>query len=248
MSQAEMSKALCEALHLTQAPVAVSLCDAIPEGVSLFQGTVPAGCRFWEEGTRAVFATDASDHALCGIGTYTHNLDASDADQAERNEALKVFASLGYVRPEDLPLIPVLKKRPRYVVYGPLDQMPIAADVVLLFARPEQMLVLSEASQQAEGGTPPALGRPACAIVPQAVNTGSTALSLGCCGARAYLDVLKSDTALYAIPAARLEAFTERVQALAKANEILTTFHAIRRKDVADGRRPTIADSLAALQ
>jgi uncharacterized protein (DUF169 family) len=119
---------------------------------------------------------------------------------------------------------------------------------VLLFARPDQILVLSEASQQAEGGVPPALGRPACAIVPQAVNTGLTALSLGCCGARAYLDILKSDTALYAVPAARLASFAERVTALAKANAVLTTFHAIRRQDVAAGRRPTIADSLAALK
>ena len=246
--QATLAKALREALSLSQPPVGVSLREAIPDGVPLWKGSVPAGCRFWEEGTRAVFATVASDHALCGIGTYTHNLEASAADQAERAEALKVFASLGYVRPEDLPLIPVLKTRPRYVVYGPLDRLPIPADVVLLFARPEQMLVLSEASQQAEGGVPPAFGRPACAIVPQAVNSGGTALSLGCCGARAYLDVLKSDTALYAVPAARLASFTERVQALAKANAVLTTFHAIRRKDVAAGRRPTIADSLAALQ
>ena len=246
--QAVFGKALREALHLTQPPVGISLCDALPAGVPVWKGTVPAGCRFWEEGTRAVFATEAGDHALCGIGTYTHNLETSTDDEKERAAALKVFASLGYVRPEDLPLIPVLKTRPRYVVYGPLDRLPIVADVVLLFARPEQMLVLSEASQQAEGGAPPALGRPACAIVPQAVNTGLTALSLGCCGARAYLDVLKSDTALYAVPAARLAAFAERVQGLAAANAVLATFHAIRRKEVAEGRRPTIAESLAALQ
>ena len=34
----------------------------------------------------------------------------------------------------------------------------------------------------------PAMGRPACAVVPQAINSGQAALSLGCCGARAYLD------------------------------------------------------------
>lgn len=246
--QGALGKTLREVLHLTQPPVGIALCETLPDGVALWKGNVPAGCRFWEEGTRAVFATTANDHALCGIGTYTHNLEATDADESERAAALKVFASLGYVRPEDLPLIPVLKTRPRFVVYGPLDRLPVVADVVLLFARPEQMLVLSEASQQAEGGAPPALGRPACAIVPQAVNTQATALSLGCCGARAYLDVLKSDTALYAVPAARLAAFAARVQGLATANAVLATFHAIRRKDVAEGRRPTIAESLAALQ
>ena len=117
-----------------------------------------------------------------------------------------------------------------------------------VFARPEQALILSEASQQTETGAPPALGRPACAIVPQAANTKRTALSLGCCGARAYLDVLKSDVALYAVPESRLAAFTARVAVLAKANEILTTFHAVRRRDVAKGLKPTIAESLAAMQ
>jgi uncharacterized protein (DUF169 family) len=236
------------ALHLTQPPVAISFTDRAPAGVPMWKGTVPAGCRFWEEGTREVFATTAADHDLCAIGTYTHNLDTSPAHDAERAEALKVFASLGYVRPEDLPQIPVLAERPKFVIYGPLDRIPVRPAVVLLFARPEQALILSESSQQTESGAPPALGRPACAVVPQAANTGRTALSLGCCGARAYLDVLKSDVALYAIPEPRLAAFTARVAALAKANEVLTAFHAVRRRDVAAGRTPTIAESLAAMQ
>jgi hypothetical protein len=228
--------------------VAICFADEAPAGVPMWKGSAPAGCRFWEEGTRAVFATTAADHNLCAIGTYTHNLETSPAHDAERAAALNVFASLGYIRPEDVPQIPVLKQRPRFVIYGPLDRVPVRPAVVLLFARPEQALILSEASQQTEAGAPPALGRPACAIVPQAANTARTALSLGCCGARAYLDVLKSDVALYAVPEARLAAFTARVAELAKANEILTAFHAVRRRDVAKGLAPTIAESLAAMQ
>jgi len=239
---------LRDALHLTQPPVAVCFADRVPDGVPMWKGQVPAGCRFWEEGTRAVFATSAPDHDLCALGSYTHNLETSTAHDAERAEAWKVFASLGYVRPEDLPQIPVLETRPRFVVYGPLDRVPVRPAVVLLFARPEQALILSEASQQMEGGAPPALGRPACAIVPQAANSGRTALSLGCCGARAYLDVMKSDVALYAVPEPRLAAFTARVAELARANTVLTTFHAVRRRDVAAGLKPTFAESLAAMQ
>lgn len=239
---------LSTALHLTQPPVAIAFADQVPAGVPMWKGAAPAGCRFWEEGTHAVFATTGADHDLCAIGTYTHNLETSPAHDAERGEALKVFASLGYVRAEDLPQIPVLKERPKYVIYGPLDRVPVRPAVVLLFARPEQALILSEASQQIEAGTPPAMGRPACAVVPQAANSKRTALSLGCCGARAYLDVLKSDVALYAVPETRLAAFTTRVAELAKANAVLTTFHAVRRRDVAAGKTPTIAESLAAMQ
>jgi hypothetical protein len=65
--------------------------------------------------------------------------------------------------------------------------------------------------------------------VPQAFNSGKAALSLGCCGARAYLDVLTDDVALFAIPGVKLQAFTERIEALATANRILTRFHTVRR-------------------
>lgn len=163
-------------------------------------------------------------------------------------DALKVFADLTYVREQDLQMIPVLESKPKYVVYGPLAEIPLEPDVVLLLVRADQTLILSEASQQLENGLPPAMGRPACAIVPQARNTGRSALSLGCCGARAYLDVLSEDMALYAIPGAALSAFAERIAALSKANQILTKFHQIRRKDIEAGGNPTVQDSLAALE
>src|SRR6185436_1248176 len=112
----------------------------------------------------------------------------------------------------------------------------------------EQALILSEASQQLENGLPPALGRPACGIVSQAINTGRTALSLGCCGARAYLDVLTPEVSLYAVPGSKLGAFTDRVAALANANTILTTFHSLRRKEVEAGILPSVKESLRAMQ
>ncbi|HYV84309.1 MAG TPA: DUF169 domain-containing protein [Patescibacteria group bacterium] len=246
--RASLAATLTDALQLTQPPVAITFTDRIPDGVRTWDGQVPAGCRFWQEAARSTFATTSEHHGLCTLGTYTHNLEVDGAHESERAEALKVFAHLGYVREADIPLIPVVRERWPYVVYGPLASIPVAPDVVLLFVRSDQSLVLSEASQQMEGGLPPAMGRPACAIVPQAMNTGRTALSLGCCGARAYLDVLTPDVALYAVPGARVSAFTERVAALARANSILTAFHTQRRRDVESGRRPTIKESLAAMQ
>jgi len=247
MALKQIAETLTSALTLTQPPVAVSVVDAPPAGVPMFTGRVPAGCRFWQEAATRTFVTAPKDHDLCAIGTFTHNLPGTPAHEVDRGDALKVFADLGYVRPEDIPSIPVLAQRSAYVVYGPLAEAPVMPDVVLLFVRADQTLILSEASQSLEGGLPPAMGRPACAIVPQAKNTGRTALSLGCCGARAYLDVLTDDVALYAIPGERLEAFAGRVAELAKANEILTVFHRIRRKDVEGGKAPTIKESLAAL-
>ena len=248
LSSVSAAATLTDCLQLAQPPVAVCFADSLPAGVRLFDGRVPAGCRFWQEAASSVFATAARDHDLCAIGTFTHNLETTPAHEADRRDALKAFADLGYVRDEDLPLIPVLKSRPRYVVYGPLAQTPLAADVVLLVVRSDQQLILSEAAQQMDGGLPPAMGRPACAVVPQAANTGRAALSLGCCGARAYLDVLTGDMALFAVPGKRLLEFTDRVATLARANAVLSSFHQIRRREVEAGRNPTVKESLAALQ
>ena len=245
---AEIAASLTASLNLTQPPIAICLTDELPAGVTGWEGNSPAGCRFWQEAATRVFATQASDHNLCSIGLYTHNLEISPAAMTDLGDALKVFAGLTYVREEDVAAIPVFQEKPRYVVYGPLAQIPVAADVVLLFVRADQTLILSEASQQLEGGMPPAMGRPACAFIPQARNTGRSALSLGCCGARAYLDVLTPEVALYAIPGAAAGAFAERIEALSKANGVLSKFHSIRRAEVEAGKSPTIQESLASLQ
>jgi len=247
LSYSEISELLTTHLRLTQPPVAISLTDTLPDDVPAWSGHSPAGCRFWQEAASRVFATTAADHSLCSIGQYTHNLEMTPASNADLMDSLKVFADLSYVREQDLAMIPVLASKPKYVIYGPLAQIPTAPDVVLLMVRADQTLILSEASQQLENGLPPAMGRPACAVVPQARNSGRSALSLGCCGARAYLDVLTPDVALYAIPGTTLAAFAERIAALSKANEILAKFHQIRRKDIEAGASPTIKQSLAAM-
>lgn len=245
-----IARTITDALKLRQPPIAVSLHvgDTVPADVSTRAPRVAAGCVFWEKAARGGFATSARDHANCAIGTFTHNLDTTEAHEIDRRDALKVFADLGYVRPEDIAAIPALAQRPRHVVYAPLADTPVTPDVVLLFVRPDQILVLSEASQSLDGGFAPAMGRPACAVVPQVSNTGRSALSLGCCGARAYLDALSDDVAVYALPGARIAEYAGRIAELARANEVLTSFHALRRQDIDAGAEPTIQESLARLQ
>jgi len=243
-----IAEILEKSLGLQQPPVAVSLLEDRPEGVPVWEGSAPAGCRFWQEAVSRTFATQARHHGLCAIGIHTHNLESTPATNTDLNDTLKVFADLGYVRVEDVPQIPVLGQRPNWVVYGPLAEASSMPDVALLFVKANQTLILSEAAQQAESGLPPAMGRPACAIVPQAVNSGRSALSLGCCGARAYLDVLTDEVGLFAIPGARLEAVAERVQALAGANAVLAKFHQLRRAAVESGGTPTVRESLEAFQ
>ena len=242
-----LARSLAQSLRLQVPPIAVCLTDQVPAGVPAFAGRAPAGCSFWQEAIKGAFATSARDHDLCAIGTFTHNLDATAAHEADRRDALRVFADLGYVRPQDIPLIPVLTERRRHVVYAPLAATPLPPDVVVLFVTAAQTLVLVEAAEGVDGGRPPAMGRPACAVVPHVVNQRAAALSLGCCGARAYLDVLSDDVAIFALPGARLDAYVARIAELAKANSVLASFHALRRQDVEAGASPTVKQSLERL-
>jgi uncharacterized protein (DUF169 family) len=247
ISYSQIAYRFSASLRLRQAPVAVSFSDSVPTGMKAHDGRVPAGCRFWQDAATSGFATSSADHNLCAIGIHTHNLQSSPAQQADLMDALKIFADLGYVKPEDVAAIPVLKSQPRVVTYSPLANCVIAPEVVILFVDASQTLLLSEGTQQVENQNPPAMGRPACAVIPQVVNTGVAALSLGCCGARAYLDVLTEDVAIFAIPGTKLEAYLQRIEALASANAILAKFHHIRRRDVEAGQTPSVKESLAAM-
>lgn len=245
---ATIAGALQKSLNLALPPIAVSISDEVPEGVSDYDGRPPAGCLFWQEAAKGPFATRTSHHELCAIGVHTHHLaNPPDSYESELGDVLKTMAGMEYVREQDVMEIPVLENETRHVIYAPLDKTPLEPTVVLLFAHSRQSLIITEAVQQVEPAVPPAMGRPACAVVPQAVKSGRAALSLGCCGARAYLDTLTDDVALWALPGDKVNQYAARIDILARANAVLAEFHSLRRRDVEAGLEPTVMESLSRL-
>jgi len=239
---------IASTLNLPLQPVAIAFTNELPEGINQFEGSVPAGCSFWQLAARDLFATVANDHALCSIGLHTHNLaDAPSSQAAELQTALQAMTGLDYVREDEIPQIPVMSTQNKYTIYGPLVDFPIEVDAVLLFADAQQGLCITEAVARIDGNQPPAMGRPACAIIPQVVNHGSAAASLGCCGARAYIDALDNQIALWAFPGDKLAAYAEQLDIMHKANDVLTQFHLNRRTDVEKGNRPSVSQTLETL-
>lgn len=244
----ELANELTTSLDLSIPPVALATCDTLPPDVPWFKGVVPAGCVFWQEASSRTFATSANDHSMCSIGTHTHRLAGASAPvQSELAETLKAMAGLDYVREDEVSGIPVMRRQIKHVVYGPLKTFPVTPEVVFLFAHARQGLILSEAITRVDGALPVAMGRPACAVVPQVINHGAAAMSLGCCGARAYMEAMSDDAALWALPGNPLQQYCEEITALSRANRTLTRFHEMRRQDVASGRRPTVRESLERL-
>ncbi|MBF2760990.1 MAG: DUF169 domain-containing protein [Ectothiorhodospiraceae bacterium AqS1] len=244
-SRQQQAQRLSTALELSSPPVAMALCDETPSGVADFGGSVPAGCVFWQEAAKRTFSTSAADHALCSIGIHTMNLENAPAEQPEELRAsLEAMTGLGYVSPEEVAAIPTAPAPKRHALYGPLSDFPIDADVVLLFVDARQSLIVSEAAARVDADLPPAMGRPACAGVAKALE-GRAVMSLGCCGARAYLEALNDNTALWALPAKKLDRYCEAIETFAGANKTLGAFHRQRQQDVMAGERPSVSESLA---
>ncbi len=241
----KLASDLMTSLALAQPPIAISFADAPPPNVPPFHGVVPAGCSFWQQAAAKMFYTSTKDHELCAIGVRTHHLaEPSTTHLMELHDALQAMSGLDYVRADEIAAIPVVERVVKHIVYGPLAQFLSAPEVVLLFAHAQQGLIISEAVSRVDKGMPLAMGRPACAVVPQVINQGWAAMSLGCCGARAYLDILANSVAMWAFPGNKLDQYCAEIVTLACANQTLATFHARRKEDVASGKRPTVRQSL----
>jgi uncharacterized protein (DUF169 family) len=236
---------LIDAVGLDVPPVAVTFLRQAEPSVPPALGQVPAGCKFWEIGSTRSIITGAEDHQFCSVGIYTHNIDGAPESQPdELRETLAAMQGLDYARPEEVASLPVLEAGCRYIQYAPLAESTLRPCVVLLFAKAAQGLVLSEAITRVDGATPPAMGRPACALIPQVRNSGRSATSLGCCGARAYLDSFNDDVALWGLYGEKLELYVNAIEVFANANTVLNRFHERRRADIESGSAPGVKESL----
>jgi uncharacterized protein (DUF169 family) len=78
------------------------------------------------------------------------------------------------------------------------------------------------------------MGRPTCAVLPEAINSDRTAASFGCVGNRVYTGAPETD-AYYAIPGAQLAPLEDRLAVIVRANEELEKFHRARANSSARG-------------
>ena len=138
------------------------------------------------------------------------------------------MADLGYLDLAEVPKIPQRTEPLEVAVYAPLARMPCPPDLVLVRGSAAQLMLLTEAAQAA--GFPPeapAMGRPTCAVLPQALQGQKPAVSLGCIGNRVYTGLAEGEGYL-ALPAAALEAVTAKLAVVARANRELESFHRAR--------------------
>ena len=212
-------------LNLSRRPVAVMFRAEAPASVEKFSGSEPAGCSFWRLAAEGrTFSTAPSDHYNCPVGSYTHKIPLPESRAQELPSILGTMTSLGYLKMEEVPGIPVLPETPKTVMYGPLGDTPVDPDVVLFVTTPGKLMLLEEAAIRAGVASKlPLLARPTCMAIPAALAHGMVT-SAGCIGNRVYTSI--GDEDLYAaIPGRALELVAQELQTIASANLALAQHH-----------------------
>ncbi len=221
------STSVKELLMLRVPPVAIGLFSEPPAGVSRYADEpAPSGCTFWQRAQEGlVFYTLPEDH-LCAVGSHTHNMAPSASAPVDLQGTIELMVENRYIEEEEVPAIPTLNDSPRVVAYGPADASAFEADVVIVAAEPSRAMLLFEAALRAGAGDPAAtiLGRPGCAVVPQAVNSGRAALSFGCMGNRTYTGLLDSELYL-AIPGGKWAAVAASLEEIMNANASMAAYY-----------------------
>ena len=218
-----------DALKLEWRPVAIAFMAAPPPGLPRVDRTLPAGCAYWKQASEeGGFYTTAEDHYGCTVGAFTHNVTLPDEKSQELQSVVGTMVSLEYLSGDEVPSIPRRQAPMQIAAYAPLADATFTPDVVVFRGNARQLMLLSEAARSAGifgGGD--ILGRPACAMIPHAGNTGSAVASFGCIGNRVYTG-LADDEFYVTVPGAGLARTLERLAVILNANIQLKAFHEAR--------------------
>jgi uncharacterized protein (DUF169 family) len=227
MDRQQIAAVLADSLHLERPPVGLAFVEQPPLGVMGVPERAPSACTFWRRAEQGVFYAAAADHTECPIGVLTMGFQPDASEQARALETVGLFVELDYFSMDEVAHLPMVKQPHSGIVYGPLAELPVDPEVVLVVTSPFQAMLIAESGGTTALADVPQLavmGRPACAAIPRALDAHQTTLSLGCIGARTYAE-LPEDKLLVAIPAERLEPTVERLRTLLNANTTLANMH-----------------------
>jgi uncharacterized protein (DUF169 family) len=229
MDFATQGKQLREILGLKWPPVALAFQPSAPPHIPRVDNAGPSGCTYWKLAAEGeVFYTEASDHYNCPIGAYTHGIELPPAQGRELEGLVGTMIGLEYLRQEEVATIPRRDSPFGVALYAPLAEAPFVADVVIVRGNAKQLMLLAEAASAAglshEGGM---MGRPTCAMVPEALRSGHVAVSFACIGNRVYTEL--ADDELYAaVPGPQLARLIDKLTTIVRANRELENFHRTR--------------------
>ena len=211
-------------LGLRKPPIAIGFLNEAPAGVPAWQGTAaPAGCMFWKKAQEGeAFYTVPADHYNCAVGAHTHGIPLNEARPGQLEQTVGFMVQSGYIAMEEVAGIPTLPFTPAFIAYAPAHTASFPASVIVVAAQPAQAMLLYEAAVQIGAGAAlmNTLGRPGCAILPLALQTGTASISLGCKGNRTFTG-LPNEEMYVSIPADKWPAVVDQITRVQSANQTM---------------------------
>ena len=213
-------------MNLARSPVAIAFLTAPPAGLSRIGGSLPAGCSYWKHASEGhAFYTTAEDHQGCPVGAMTHGVVLPPEKAQELHSMVGNMIALRYLTSEDVAHIPHRTDAFRIGAYAPLGRATFVPDIVLFRGNTRQIMLLAEAARAAGAFAPgTAMGRPACGMLPSALESGQATASIGCIGNRVYTG-LGDDELYLTVPGPLLENVLARLSEILTANDVLEAFH-----------------------
>ncbi|NUT49526.1 MAG: DUF169 domain-containing protein [Saccharothrix sp.] len=226
MNRPELATALTELLSLDLPPVALSKVDARPPGVADTGRPVPSSCALWRVAEKGVFYAEAAEHFNCPVGAMVMGFEMPEELNAELGGLVRSMCDARYLEESEVASIPSVRKPGVGVVYGPLADLPVEPDVVLLWLTPAQAMIYNEAAGTANWTSPggQVTGRPACSAVALATGTGQPRMALGCIGMRTFTGIA-ADRMLAVLPGAAVAGFVEALRVTVAANAGMKSFY-----------------------
>ena len=135
---------------------------------------------------------------------------------------------LQYLGDDEVAAIPHRCEPFSVAAYAPLGDAPCPPDVVIVRGNARQLMLVSEATRAAgifETGA--MLGRPACSMIPHAIDSGLGVASFGCIGNRVYTG-LEDDELYFAFPGSKIDDVVTNLETILRANQELEKFHSAR--------------------
>lgn len=226
MDYPELSRRVVDLLGLKLVPVALNFVDQAPDGVPRAADPVPSACTFWRLAEQGTFYASAEDHLNCPIGAMVMGFALPEEVQQQLGKLVGDMAECSYISPAEPSHIPSVGARHAGIVYGPLAEADDTPDVVLMWADPQQAMLCNEAMGTASwtAGGPTITGRPGCAALPTAINSGSPSMSFGCAGMRTFTKTA-DDQLLVAIPGEKLGSLVNAIEVTTAANDRMRQFY-----------------------
>ncbi len=232
MDATTVSERLEAGLSLQAPAVALAFVDGPPESVPVFSGAPPSACSFWRAAETSTFYAPAASHRNCPVGAMVMGFALEKPLQEALSNSVDEMLDASYVSAEEMERIPTVTENSAGIVYGPLRELQLEPDVVLLWLTPATAMLFGEAGGNVAWSESPRrlFGRPACAAIPAALQSRRPELSLGCVGMRTYTEV-SEDQMLGVLPGAVVNAFVEELEKTLDANRHMAGVYRARKID-----------------